>query len=319
VNRNRKFREAFRYVPDKIEEMLDEGRNPESEILSTVTHRLNLPLSWRRITSHIVADAKFKLQLEATVQRAKESQLKEIRQSHESELDQLRRELAEKSADLKDFLELTTAEIETKNHEINSLRDERVAFGERIEELGDSIRELEATNEAKKFALQERKSVSEFEGDSAVRDAVAASLKKGIGTVEDVLRLVAELYPERIVILNTAYRSAKESQMFKNPERVLALLLDLAGEYWQKLNDGKGDGEARQVFGNSYAANEAEVISKQALKRRTFQYGNSPVVISKHLKIGTKDTTVETLRIHFEWFADQKKIVLGHCGKHLKL
>jgi hypothetical protein len=49
--------------------------------------------------------------------------------------------------------------------------------------------------------------------------------------------------------------------MFKNPERALALLLDLAGEYWQKLNDGKGDGEARQVFGNSYAANEAEAIS----------------------------------------------------------
>jgi hypothetical protein len=141
----------------------------------------------------------------------------------------------------------------------------------------------------------------------------------GVGSVEDVLRIVAQLYPDRIVILDSAYTSAKASQAFKNPERVLDLLLGLAGEYWQKLHDGKGDGEAKDVFGSSYAANEAAALKKEGLRRRTFQYQGSPVQMLKHLKIGYKDSVAETLRIHFEWFADMEKIVIGHCGKHLKL
>jgi hypothetical protein len=100
---------------------------------------------------------------------------------------------------------------------------------------------------------------------------------------------------------------------------VLDLLLDLAGEYWQKLHDGKGDGEAKNVFGSSYAANEAAALRKEGLRKGTFQYQGSPVQMLKHLKIGYKDSVAETLRIHFEWFADMEKIVIGHCGKHLKL
>ena len=44
----------------------------------------------------------------------------------------------------------------------------------------------------------------------------------------------------------------------------------------------------------------------------------SSIVMPMHLKIGVKDTAAETLRIHFEWFADEQKIVIGHCGPHLK-
>jgi hypothetical protein len=36
-----------------------------------------------------------------------------------------------------------------------------------------------------------------------------------------------------------------------------------------------------------------------------------------HLRIGTKDSIADTLRVHFRWFADEQKIVIGHCGKHL--
>ena len=42
VSRNRQFREAHRYIPLQIEGMRDDGRSPETEILSTVTFRLNL-------------------------------------------------------------------------------------------------------------------------------------------------------------------------------------------------------------------------------------------------------------------------------------
>jgi uncharacterized membrane-anchored protein YhcB (DUF1043 family) len=311
VSRNRKFREAHRYVPDQIEDMLNNGRNPETEILSTVTHRLNLPQSWRRITSYTVADAKFRQQLGTIVQRAKESQQRK-RQSHETELDQVRRELDEKSAELKDFLELANEEIGAKNSELNSMKDELSTSNEMLEALSEQVRELEAANEAMKFALQEKKPAQTpaLAGDSAVRDAVAVSLGQGISSVEDMLRLVGGLYPERIVVLESAYKSAKASHTFRSPERALKLLLDLAGKYWEALSDGKGDGEARKVFGTSYAAREAEILSREALKRRTFKYGGSAVEMLKHLKIGVKDTVAETLRIHFEGLPMKGRLLL---------
>lgn len=39
--------------------------------------------------------------------------------------------------------------------------------------------------------------------------------------------------------------------------------------------------------------------------------------MEKHLKHGVKDSKAETLRIHFEWLPSEKKLVVGHCGKHL--
>jgi hypothetical protein len=318
LSSNRKFRETYRYVPAQIEQMHHDEKSSESEILSAITHRLNLPQSWRRITSYTVADAKFKKQLGATIRRAHETQQRE-RQSHETELDQVRRELGEKSAELADFLELTNTEIEAKNSELNSLKDVLTTSNEMVDALSEQVRELEAANDVAQFALQEKRPASTSAPETeTIRGALAASLEKGIGSVEDMLRLAGALYPDRIVVLDSAYRSARASHAFRTPERALSLLLNLAGAYWQSLSDGKGDGEARGVFGNSYAAKEAEVLSKEALKRRTFRYKGSPVVMLKHLKIGVKDTAAETLRIHFEWFADEQKIVIGHYGPHLK-
>lgn len=39
--------------------------------------------------------------------------------------------------------------------------------------------------------------------------------------------------------------------------------------------------------------------------------------MEQHLKIGVKDSPAEALRIHFAWVADERKIVIGHCGPHL--
>jgi hypothetical protein len=39
----------------------------------------------------------------------------------------------------------------------------------------------------------------------------------------------------------------------------------------------------------------------------------------RHLKLGNKDSVNESLRVHFEWFASEKKIVIGHCEPHLDL
>ena len=74
------------------------------------------------------------------------------------------------------------------------------------------------------------------------------------------------------------------------------------------------------MFGaNEFAAKESESVEKNAAgrKRRTFDYNGKQVRTMRHLKIGIKDSVAETLRIHFHWDADSKRVVIGHCGPHL--
>ena len=278
VSRNRQFREAHRYIPLQIEEMRDDGRSVETEILSTVTFRLNLPHARTRISPYVVADAKFRQQLDETAQRAKESELRlnELAKSQESELTQVKAALAEKTGELNDFLELTQQEIATKDREIDALKAELAALHETVGDLTKSVRGLDAANDAMKFSLQgiqsSKASAQAADIGGPLRDAMATLLTDGLSTVEDMLRAVATLYPERIVVLETAFKSARASSMFKNPQRVLVLLLNLAREYWQMLHDGQGDSEARKVFGTAYASKESEVLKTAALKRRTFTY-----------------------------------------------
>ena len=88
-------------------------------------------------------------------------------------------------------------------------------------------------------------------------------------------------------------------------------------EYWEALHRSKGDNEARAIFGEAFASNEGNNLTKEAIQKRTFVYKGVEVVMLRHLKIGVKDSITETLQIHFYWDAEDQKIVIGHCGKHL--
>ncbi len=122
------------------------------------------------------------------------------------------------------------------------------------------------------------------------------------------------------MVLDTAINSAKESDRggFRFGGKAFELLSKLANEYWQALADGKGDQHAKAAFGhNAYAQNEGQALSGPGKLRRTFAYHGKTFLMEKHLKSGVKDSMAETLRIHFEWVAEEKRLVIGHCGKHL--
>jgi hypothetical protein len=142
---------------------------------------------------------------------------------------------------------------------------------------------------------------------------------EGDFTVERALLALMQVHGDRIEVLSSALKSAKESKAFHYPERAMALMFKLGGPYWEALVDGKADGIARQIFGEAHASTESETVMKnqRARKLRTFQYKGSDVELLAHLKIGVKDSKTETWRLHFGWFADDKKIVIGHCGPHL--
>lgn len=151
------------------------------------------------------------------------------------------------------------------------------------------------------------------------RRAIDAVLS-GRAKLVDFLQLVALAYPDRVAVLNSAWKSAAESEDFKYPEVARSLLRRLVTNYWEAIVDGRGDAVARRAFTTKeFSAGESETVetNKRAQRLRTFRYGQREVIMNAHLKHGIKDSAAETLRVHFAWDAEERRVVIGHCGRHL--
>lgn len=148
-------------------------------------------------------------------------------------------------------------------------------------------------------------------------EAFGAAIK-GSPTPVQCLKVISNLFPKRLIVTDSAWRSAENSDKFRHGEKALHLLLALATDYWSALSSGQSDAVARKYLGGAYAATESETVemNKRARKARTFQYQGKAITVAKHLKIGIKDSVAETLRIYFEWEQQEKAILIFHCGPH---
>ena len=134
----------------------------------------------------------------------------------------------------------------------------------------------------------------------------------------DCIENIEKFYGDRCTVLDSARGSAREMTRFIHGRDLLDLLMRLVTTYRDGLMDG-GDSKARLVFGKSeYAAKESEtVMANKAMRRqRTFDYDGTQVEMFRHLKIGVDDDPTRTIRVHFHWDGDRKRIVIGYCGEH---
>jgi hypothetical protein len=291
------FIETVMFRPEEIQRIQDDGKGIESEVLAAITHRTNLPYSWRHVSMETVSQAVLRGQLSRMIERAKSS---------------------DESIEYVELLEVADKELRAKDEEVERLRSD-------LNEESNEVRKLQADIDNLKHALSGRQTADESKDDelaialAPLRIAIGAVLK-GTPSLGQSLDLVNALYGDRVVVLDTAFESAEDSDRsgFRFGSKAFELLTKLVTEYWDALAGGKGDQHAKAVFGqNAYSANEASALSKDGKRRRTFSYRGRDFLMEKHLKHGVKDSLAETLRVHFEWIADERKLVVGHCGKHL--
>ena len=178
------------------------------------------------------------------------------------------------------------------------------------------IQRLEEEN----FSLRERIRTLKAPGTTnihAVDESDVWALFEQSPSLETSLRLIGAVFGDRVVILESAFESAQDSSVFRHRKKAFSLLWTLCTSYWNALASGEGDAEARRSLGAGYAAKESETLSTGGRRRRTFAYRGVEILMEKHLKIGVADNRAETLRVHFEWLAESKQIVIGYCGGHL--
>ncbi len=286
-----------RLMPVDLEKMEAQGVRPESEILSLLAHRLNLPNSWRHISPDVVKQASLRQEL------------------------QRHREEASRNGDLKELVDLFQQDNTRQEEQIRELQELVDSNNGQIRDQDATIDQLEFEIDRLKSSLQSMEQSPSLTGDGAsweVLDSFASIAGGSEPTPSQCLHLVSHFFPESVVVSDSAWKSAEKSAPFKHGHKALALLVKLATDYRNDLLAGNGDVVARRHFGNAYAAKESETVenNKRARQARTFSYKGKNIEVSKHLRIGTKDSIAETLRVYFEWDVDDKKSVIFHCGQH---
>jgi hypothetical protein len=298
--------------PRTIEGWRLSGQSAEVRIFEIVASRS----IWGALRAHVSVEAVHEVRIARYVQRSLQARTDHLRIDAAAGLAELRERILELELELSEASETVTALSV-------DLRDAR-ADADHYCQVADDEENARRVAEEKASALEAQLNRSTAK-DAGVETVVAASdLAESLGrflrdehSVEDVLRLVTVAFPERIVVLESAMSSARDSSGFRHVNRARALLGKLAGPYWEQLASGSPDSVSRGVFGrNEYAADEAN-LTKAGRRRRTFQYLGEQVEMFAHLKIGGKESDAETLRIHFRWNAAAKCIVIGYCGPHL--
>ena len=288
-------------LPAQIAELQESGIPLESEILHIITHRTNV-LHLRKHTSpeHVHA---------AIVREAIERNRAQVVETGEK---------ARYSA----WLEAEVIALEAKNNTSqltkSEIEDLNLELQQRCEDLQDELDQLRYQYDALRASFEAAKPSPNRADLSNIRDTVQA-LAVGDAAPEQMLNLVAALYPERVVVLDSALKSARDAVAFKARRKLCEKLFTLVGAYFHEISSGRGDAEARKVFGESYSARESESVENNHRARdlRTFMHKGIPVEMMQHVKIGVKDSAAETIRVHFKWDGQDQKIVIGYCGPHL--
>jgi hypothetical protein len=287
--------------PEQIEEIRANGGSVETEILSLVTQRTNILNARQHISPELVHSLSARRAIEQSQRHAAETG------ERAQYVSLLERELS----DLEDKLK--------NQRQVNEDLEEAVFNAElRNEESESALGQLRFEHEALKLTMRSIGTKNASVDFSAIRAGVLA-LSKGDAKPEQLLRIVAALYPDRLVVLESAWKAATDAADFDEPNRMFSLLMSLANEYWSVMVSGKGDAEARKVFGDAYSARESESVenNRRARELRTFEYKCVLTEMMRHVRIGVKDSAAKTMRIHFDWDPTENVIVIGHCGRHL--
>lgn len=138
-------------------------------------------------------------------------------------------------------------------------------------------------------------------------------------TIEAILRHHAQQSADRLVVTNSAYRSARQSG-FEDLGRVDTCVRFLANDMFEVYGTGRRTLEevlkAGEIQHIRFSGDTAQTTQGQfAEYQRT--YKSRSVNIGKHLGIGSSRDPRRCFRLHFHWDDTDRRLVIHHAGRHL--
>lgn len=172
---------------------------------------------------------------------------------------------------------------------------------------------------------------------SAANEALQARLETPTGTVdhdfhdltrrqilghrlspEELLRFYGYLASDRMVVLDSAWRTARQSEKFAYPDRLNEQLSKLVFDYLDQIRAGAPMGRVgREMFAGAFAAKESQSVSQgQAMRaQREFTYNGETRFFEYRLRVANGWGVVEGMRVYFDVI--DGKVVIAYVGPHL--
>ena len=222
------------------------------------------------------------------------------------------------------------------NETVDSLRDEISGLQKDIADWEEIASELETSNseaaakidmltrdamrlENEKRAVERKLEMAELEQLNAnALNGIRKALTVVPENLTQLLDLAKVLYPDRIVILPDAYRSAKKFDGILTEE--WEILVAVATTLWdlcfkETVNDRLGS-EFKKRTGYELARGESGMTCAMPnlMKLRKRMYKGKEIDISPHIK---GRNIKAAFRLHFYIDRDEEKIVIGHAGEHM--
>lgn len=200
-----------------------------------------------------------------------------------------------------------------------SLKEQNEMLSNHLNESKQIIAELKQNVHLYRAAKNAMRSTVEQKTGLGLDDVapLLSVLRHASASPEEILRAYATLFPDRVIVLPSAYSSAAEAENFEMPERLAAMLESLIINYLDAIRGGKPDAEARHELGSCYAAKESDTVMKSSKLRamRQFEYNGDRVTFTQHLRLGNSSGTQYGLRVYF--MIDEGRVVIAYCGQHL--
>lgn len=202
--------------------------------------------------------------------------------------------------------------------EISRLENENQQLELLIDEQSKTIRSYKAKEHQYRVVDGSRSIAPLVESETVSKAKMVDYIVDGVDTPEKILKFFAEMYPESLTVMDSAFASAVEAADFKNLARLRTSILLLVTDYLDEVNSGGSSHQANKLIGSSLRSGESEIVNQNPRLKsmREFVYNGSKLHFTKHIAIGNKYGTANSIRVYFEIL--DKKVVIAYCGEHLR-
>ncbi len=147
-------------------------------------------------------------------------------------------------------------------------------------------------------------------------------LKNRVKNLHDLVDIFSRIFTDRLIFSEEAGKSAADYTQFKVLDRAFDMLYHVGTTLFNLKFEEDHPGDIATRFYNLSGFEFATSEGKQSKKDKSIRASRQITVNGKqyeiwpHIKFGNKPPKI--LRVYFAFDDDQKKIVIGHVGKHLK-
>jgi hypothetical protein len=146
--------------------------------------------------------------------------------------------------------------------------------------------------------------------------------EREFATVADALQAAADNFADVLMVWEDARRSAASSP-FPSPVKVyraLESIGEVGRSYFQAKEGGPPLGPVERAFACrvpfKYTGFESQTTLRLYGAERVFHHDGQSRQMQRHLTLGGGDTN-NCLQIYFDFDDDSRRVLIGHCGRHL--